>query len=56
MEKETKEKTKCDSCGKPFIEIGFPVTNENFIVQKGLQQCRKCYEMELLGKDYGKIH
>ena len=52
---KTKEKTNCDSCGKPFTGEYFPVTNENFVVQKGLKQCTICYEKQLLGKNYDKI-
>lgn len=34
---------KCDMCNNKIIGKYFPVTNENFIVQKGLKQCESCY-------------
>ncbi len=45
--KNTKSKKPCDSCGKPFKGISFPIINENFVVQKGLQQCEKCYKIQI---------
>lgn len=47
MMKIIQNKKSCDSCGKPFKGISFPIINENFIVQKGLIQCEKCYKNQI---------
>ena len=38
---------KCDICGKEKISKKFPVIDENFKKQKGLNQCEKCYKNKI---------
>lgn len=42
---------KCDICGEPITEKSFPVTDENFNIQKGVLQCEKCFSEQCLGND-----
>lgn len=43
MKPKTEPVRKCDMCGKKLRTQSFPVVNENFVVQKGLAQCKSCY-------------
>jgi hypothetical protein len=38
---------KCDSCGQSFTGDHYPMVDENYKLQKGLMQCRECFEIGL---------
>ena len=37
----------CDFCGKEFSGESYPVYDENFILQEGVEQCEECYAESL---------
>jgi hypothetical protein len=45
--KKKKENVKCDMCGQEIKGKSYPVTDENHTVQKGVEQCEKCYKMQV---------
>ena len=34
---------RCDICGEEVTGVAYPVRNENFAKQSGLQQCSRCF-------------
>lgn len=55
MKKYPKKTKNCDSCGKPYTGKSYPIVDEDYQPVEGLKQCEKCYEMDILGKDYKRI-
>jgi hypothetical protein len=49
------KKKLCDCCGKSFNGKSYPMVDEDYQPIHGLIQCEKCYEQELLGKDYKRV-
>ena len=47
MQKSLNHIKRCDVCGEIIEGKSYKVINENYITQKGLEQCELCYGIKI---------